>query len=123
MSDGEENVYLMAPRTGGKYRLTAAGLTCALKLDPAELLSQPVPYRVQRVRLAIRTPSRIVYADVSAKRIRKARALIESAGEGAVSLLLRGRLSDHNLLVEAGLAAQLKGVTSIAGRRHPRGDG
>ena len=57
---------------------------------------------------------RTVIADVAAKAVRKAQAAIAEHGTGGLAALLQGKLGKGDLLLEAGLVAQVKAQAGAA---------
>ena len=89
--------------------VTARGpLTVVAVIDPAELLDVPVPDGTPRVELTIRLPQGSVTADLSAKSVRRAIAMVREHGPEAVAAIVQGRLSG-NQIADAGLSVQPKG--------------
>jgi hypothetical protein len=96
-------------------KLTARALKCTLILDPAELAALPDPIG-SRVTIQISVAgNRTVTADIAAKSLRKARAVIAEHGADKVALIVQGKLFGDNAVTEAGLVAQLKGPPKGAG--------
>jgi hypothetical protein len=89
-------------------RLTARSLKCTLVLDPAELALLDVPNAQPRMTLRVKVPDRMVTADVAAKSVRKCKATIAEHGVQAVAVVLQGKLSIGDVLLEAGLTVQIK---------------
>ena len=89
--------------------VTARGpLKVVAVIDPAELLDVPVPDGKPRVELTIRLPQGSVTADLSAKSVRRAIAMVREHGPEAVAAIVQGRLSGSQI-AEAGLSVQPKG--------------
>ena len=89
--------------------LNARALKCTVALDPAEIESLALVEGRSRVELNIRTADgRIVSADIAAKAVRKAQAVIAEHGTDGVAALLQGKLGKGDVLLEAGLVAQPK---------------
>ncbi len=89
--------------------LTTRALKCTVLLDPAELEGLALVDGTPRVQLSIRTADgRTVTAEVVAKAVRKAKAVIAEHGTAGVAALLQGKLSQGDVLAEAGLVAQPK---------------
>ena len=89
--------------------LTTRALKCTVVLDPAELESLALVEGIPRVQLNIRTADgRTVTADIAAKAVRKARAVIAEHGVTGVAAFLQGKLGKGDVLLEAGLVAQPK---------------
>jgi hypothetical protein len=89
--------------------LSARALKCTVLLDPAEIESLSLVEGRSRVELNIRTADgRIVSADIAAKAVRKAQAVITEHGTDGVAALLQGKLGKGDVLLEAGLVAQVK---------------
>jgi hypothetical protein len=87
--------------------LTARVLKCTVLLDPAEIEALALVDGIPRVQLSIRiADGRTVTADIAAKVVRKARAVIAEHGFAGVAALLQGKLSRDDVLLEAGLVAQ-----------------
>ncbi len=85
--------------------LTAKSLKCTIVLDANEVaaLSEPT---TPRVVLRIQVAGRTVTADVAAKAVRKARAMIAQHSSDGVAVLIQGKLTAGNAVEEAGLIAQ-----------------
>ena len=89
--------------------LTTRGLKCTVLLDPAEVESLALVEGLPRVQLNIRTADgRTVIADIAAKSVRKVQATIAEHGTDGVAALLQGKLGKGDVLLEAGLVAQVK---------------
>jgi len=89
--------------------LTTRALKCTVLLDPAELEAITLVDGIPRVQLNIRVADgRTVTADIAAKAVRKARAVIAEHGAAGVAVLLQGKLGNGDVLLEAGLVAQPK---------------
>ena len=87
--------------------LTTRALKCTVLLDPAELESLALVDGIPRVQLTIHVADgRTVTADIAAKAVRKARAVIAEYGAAGVAALLQGKLGPGDVLLEAGLVAQ-----------------
>jgi hypothetical protein len=95
----------LPPRPG---TLTAARLKVTTTLNADELLAVPGPESKPRITLRIRLPDRTVTAEIAAKSLRKAQAVIRDAGADNIVLLLQGRLVAGDVIAEAGLSAQPK---------------
>jgi hypothetical protein len=88
--------------------LTARALKCTVLLDPAEIEGIALAEGTPRVQLRILVDGRTVTADIAAKSVRKAQAAIAEHGAAGVAVLLQGKLSNSDVLAEAGLVAQPK---------------
>jgi hypothetical protein len=77
-------------------------------LNAAELLDVPVPDGNPRLVLTIRLPDGSVTADLAAKSVRRAIAMVREHGPEAMAAIVQGRLSG-NQIAEAGLSVQPKG--------------
>ena len=89
--------------------LTTRALKCTVLLDPAEIQSLVMVDGQPRVSLHVRTADgRTVTADIAAKAVRKAQAAIAEHGTDGVAALLQGKLGRDDVLLEAGLVAQVK---------------
>ena len=89
--------------------LTTRALKCTILLEPAELEGLALVDGHPRVQLNIRTADgRTVTADVAAKAVRKAQAVIAEHGVAGIAALLQGKLGQGDVLLEAGLIAQPK---------------
>jgi hypothetical protein len=89
--------------------LTTRALKCTAVLDPAEIESLTLVEGLPRVQLNIRVADgRTVTADVAAKAVRKARAVIAEHSADTVAAFLQGKLGRDDVLLEAGLVAQPK---------------
>jgi hypothetical protein len=88
--------------------LTTARLKVTTILNAAELLAIKSPKDRPRITLRIRLPDRTIAAEIAAKSLRKAQATIPEAGADNIALALQGRLIAGDMIVEAGLSAQLK---------------
>jgi hypothetical protein len=90
-------------------QLTTRALKCTVLLDPVEIESLTLVEGRARVQLSIRTADgRTVSADIAAKAVRKAQAVIAEHGTAGVATLLQGKLGQGDVLLEAGLVAQVK---------------
>ena len=85
-------------------RLAARNLKVSAVLDGYGLVD---PGNKSRVLLAIDVGGKVFTSDISAKSVRKAKAVIAEHGPDNVSLLIQGRL-EGSAIVEAGLVAQPK---------------
>jgi hypothetical protein len=73
--------------------VTARGpLKVVAVIDPAELLDVPVPDGKPRVAPTIRLSHGTVFADLAAKSVRRAIALVREHGPDAVAAIIQGRL-------------------------------
>jgi hypothetical protein len=89
--------------------LTTRALKCTVLLDPAEIEGLALVDGIPRVQLNIRVADgRTVTADVAAKAVRKAQAVIAQHGAAGVAAFLQGKLGNGDVLLEAGLVAQPK---------------
>jgi hypothetical protein len=89
--------------------VTARGpLKVVAVIDPAELLDVPVPDGKPRIVLTVRLPDGTVTADLNAKSVRRAIAMVREHGPEAVAAIVQGRLSGSQI-AEAGLSVQPKG--------------
>jgi hypothetical protein len=90
--------------------LTTRALKCTVLLDPAEVEALVLVEGMPRVQLNVRTAdgSRTVTADIAAKAVRKAQAVIAEHGTDGVAALLQGKLGTGDVLLEAGLVCQVK---------------
>jgi hypothetical protein len=89
--------------------LITRALKCTALLDPAELEAITLVDGIPRVQLNIRVADgRTVTADIAAKAVRKALAVIAEHGTAGVAVLLQGKLGQGDVLLEAGLVAQPK---------------
>ena len=88
--------------------VTARGpLKVVAVIDPAELLDVPVPEGKPRVALTIRLPHGTVIADLAAKSVRRAIAMVREHGPDAVAAIVQGRLVGSEI-TEAGVMVQPK---------------
>ncbi len=88
--------------------LTAKSLKCTVVLDANEIATVLREPTTPRVVLRIQVAGRTVTADVAAKAVRKARAMIAQHGREGVTVLIQGKLNAGNAIEEAGLVAQPK---------------
>ena len=89
--------------------LAARALKATLVLNTAEIAALPDPPNgVPRATLKIEVDGRTVAADVNAKALRKAKAVITQHGVDNVSIILQGKLAAGDVLADAGLVAQPK---------------
>jgi hypothetical protein len=89
--------------------VTARGpLRVVAILNAAELLDLAVPDGKPRFVLSIRLPDGMVTADLAAKSVRRAIAMVREHGPEAVAAIVQGRLSGSQI-AEAGLSVQPKG--------------
>jgi hypothetical protein len=93
--------------------VSARSLKVTVILDPATLLTVPVPDGQPRVALTIRLPDRTVSADLNAKGVRKALATIREHGAEGVACIVQGKLLAGDQIAEAGLVVQPK-VAKVA---------
>lgn len=91
--------------------LTAKSIKATLVLNPAEILTIPLPEGKPRCPIRIVVAGHTVTADLNAKSVRRAIANIREAGPDNVSCILQGRLDANNALLDAGLAIQVKTKT------------
>jgi hypothetical protein len=77
-------------------------------LNAAELLDIEVPDGKPRFVLTIRLSNGTVTANLAAKSVRRAIAMVHEHGPEAVAAIVQGRLSGHQI-AEAGLSVQPKG--------------
>ena len=91
--------------------LTAKSIKATLVLNPAEILTIPLPEGKPRCPIRIVVAGPTVTADLNAKSVRRAIANIREAGPDNVSCILQGRLDANNALLDAGLAIQVKTKT------------
>jgi hypothetical protein len=89
--------------------LTGRTLKVSTLLDPKELLAVSLPEGVPRCILYIHFEDRglALTADVAAKAVRKAKAMIEEHGIDNVTALLQGKLAGL-AIVEAGLVVNAR---------------
>ena len=87
--------------------LNARALKCTVVLDPAEVAQIVAPDGQPRVAIAIRLPDRRVSADLNAKSVRRALAVIVEHGPDGVSVVVQGKLVGDTI-EEAGIMAQPK---------------
>jgi hypothetical protein len=89
--------------------ITARGpLKVVAVLNAAELLDITVPDGEPRFVLTILLPNGMVMADLAAKSVRRAIAMVREHGPEAVAAIVQGRLSGGQI-AEAGLSVQPKG--------------
>jgi hypothetical protein len=89
--------------------ITARGpLKVVAVLNSVELLDIEVPDSKPRFVLTIRLPDRTITADLAAKSVRRAIAMVREHGPEAVGAIVQGRLSGSQI-AEAGLSVQPKG--------------
>ena len=89
--------------------LTTRALKCTVLLDPAEVEALVLVEGMPRVQLNVRAADgRTVTADIAAKAVRKAQAVIAEHGTDGVAALLQGKLGMGDVLLEAGLVCQVK---------------
>ena len=87
--------------------LNARALKCTVVLDPAEVVQLAAPDGQPRVAVAIRLPDRRVSAELNAKSVRRALAVIAEHGPDGVSVIVQGKLVG-DAITEAGIMAQPK---------------
>jgi len=92
----------------GRLNLAAKALKVTLVLDPAQLAEVIVPNGAGPQPLRITIGERRVKAQISAKSLRKAVAMIAEHGAEKVVLLLQGKLVEDDVISECGLVAQLR---------------
>jgi hypothetical protein len=89
--------------------VTARGpLKVVAVLNAAELLDLTVPDGQPRFVLSVRLPDGTVTADLAAKSVRRAIAMVREYGPEAVAAIVQGRLSGSRI-AEAALSVQPKG--------------
>lgn len=89
--------------------VTARGpLKVIAVLNAAELLDIEIPDGKPRFVLTILLPNGAVMADLAAKSVRRAIAMVREHGPEAVAAIVQGRLSSGQI-AEAGLSVQPKG--------------
>ena len=89
--------------------VTARGpLKVVATLNAAELLDIEVPAGKPRFVLTILLPNGAVIADLAAKSVRRAIAMVREHGADNVAAIVQGRLSGGQI-AEAGLSVQPKG--------------
>ena len=76
-------------------------------LDPAELVALADP-TTSRITLRVQVDGRVVSAEIAGKSLRKAKAAIAEHGAANVATIVQGKLVAGDVVVEAGLVAQLK---------------
>jgi hypothetical protein len=79
-----------------------------LVVHSAKVEAAGVLLLVERVALRIRLPDRKLSADIAAKSLRKAQAIVHALGGDAIALVLRGCLVEGDVIAEAALSAQPK---------------
>jgi hypothetical protein len=87
--------------------LTGRALKATIILDPAEVVVMR-PGGAPRVALMINVAGRKVSADIAAKSLRKAQTTIGEAGVDGVVVIVQGKLGPGDVMLEAGLVAQVK---------------
>ena len=90
-----------------QYVLNARALKVTVVLDPAEISRLPDP-KTPRIELTIKVDGRSVRCDVAAKALRKAKATIAEHGTDGVATIVQGKLGAGDVVLEAGLVAQVK---------------
>jgi hypothetical protein len=99
------------PETRKNAMLTGRALKVTILLDPVEVVAMR-PGGAPRVTLAINVAGRKVSADIAAKSLRKAQTTIGEAGVDGVAVIVQGKLGPGDVVLEAGLVAQ---VTAVKG--------
>lgn len=92
---------------GKHHMLTARAIKVTLVLDPAELVALADP-TTSRITLRVQVDGRVVSAEIAGKSLRKAKAAIAEHGAANVATIVQGKLVAGDVVVEAGLVAQLK---------------
>jgi hypothetical protein len=87
--------------------LNARALKCTVVLDPADVAKVVAPDGKPRVVIDIRLPDRRVSADLNAKSVRKAVAMLAEHGPDGVAVIIQGKLVG-DAITEAGIVAQPK---------------
>jgi hypothetical protein len=87
--------------------LNARALKVTVVLDPAEAAQLVAPDGRPRVAIDIRLPDRRVTAELNAKSVRRALAVISEHGPDSVSVIVQGKLVGDTI-TEAGIMAQPK---------------
>ena len=90
-----------------QHVLNARALKCTVVLDPAEVAQLVAPDGKPRVAIDIRLPDRRVSAELNAKSVRRALAVIAEHGPDGVSVIVQGKLAADSI-AEAGIVAQPK---------------
>jgi hypothetical protein len=85
-------------------------LKVTLVLDPAALVGVDVPLGVSRVAIVVMIDSRRVRAELSAKSVRRAATTVAELGPEAVAVILQGKLEPGDVISEAGISAQPRGL-------------
>ena len=90
--------------------LTARALKCTIVLDPVAVHAALAPLQItnERVQLAIAVDGRTVCSDLAPKAVRRCFNAIELHGAEAVAVILQGKLTQGDVLADAGLTAQPK---------------
>jgi hypothetical protein len=89
--------------------LNAKNLKVTMVLDSAEVLTVSTPDGgPARLVLEIRTPDRVVRAEVAAKSVRKVKATIRELGADGVAVVLQGKLVAGDAIADAGISAMPK---------------
>lgn len=91
----------------GTINLTGRALKVAIALDPVEMAKVSLSDNQARVDLRVAAGNRLIRADVAAKAVRKAIAVIQEHGPDNVALILQGKLVADKV-EEAGVVAQQK---------------
>jgi hypothetical protein len=101
-------------------RLSARSLKATVVLNAEELAALGTP-AAPRVLLTIVVPEYgDIIADVAAKSLRKAQAVIADAGADNVACVLQGKLTSGGKIAEAGLAIEMiKGPVRVKGKLAP----
>jgi hypothetical protein len=86
--------------------LNARALKCTVVLDPSEVAQLVAPDGQPRVVIDVRLPDRRVSAELNAKSVRRALAVIAEHGSDGVSVMQGKLVSDT--ITEAGIMAQPK---------------
>jgi hypothetical protein len=92
----------------GRLNLSARALKVTLVLDPVQLAEISVPNGAGPQQLRIMVVERRVKAQISAKSLRKAVAMIAERGAERVAVFIQGKLDADDVISECGLVAQLR---------------
>jgi hypothetical protein len=87
-------------------RIPAKSVKATIVLDPATLASIIIPDGAAKLLIEVEVDGRVVLADLNAKSLRRAVKTITTEGPEKVGVIVQGRLSADNVLLDAGIQAQ-----------------
>ena len=97
-----------------KALLNGRAIKISIVLDSSEVAALAPPDGQPRATLRVNVGGRVVSADIAAKSLRKAIALIRETGADGCVALLQGKLDQTDAIIEAGIIAQVKQAKAAA---------